>query len=83
MPLILFIQTTNKSVMGKMLHVDVSNFTSSTWASPSDNPCIQNSSCFGNNDGTTLKEICAIGLHNLWWFSFDQVTGDMFIGNVG
>ena len=83
MPLILFIQTTNKSVMGKMLRVDVSNFTSSTWASPSDNPCMQNSSCFGSNDGTTPKEIWAIGLRNPWRFSFDQVTGDMFIGDVG
>jgi glucose/arabinose dehydrogenase len=44
---------------------------------------MKSSVCFGNNDGTTPKEIWAIGLRNPWRFSFDRVTGDMFIGDVG
>jgi glucose/arabinose dehydrogenase len=66
-----------------MLRVDVSNFTSSTWTSPPDNPCMRNSSCFGSTDGTTPKETWAIGLRNPWRFTFDREMGDMYIADVG
>jgi glucose/arabinose dehydrogenase len=66
-----------------MLRVDVSDFKSSTWKSPPDNPCMKNSSCFGTNDTTTPKEIWAIGLRNPWRHTFDRETGDMFIADVG
>lgn len=74
-----FLFNTNKSDMGKMLRVNVS----SNWASPPDNPCVLNAACFGSIDGTTPKEIWAIGLRNPWRFSFDRATGDMFIADVG
>ena len=61
------------SFLGKMLRIDVDNGT--PYAIPPDNP-------FANDD-FTLDEIWAIGLRNAWRFSFDRVTGDMWIGDVG
>ena len=59
--------------LGKMLRIDVDN--GSPYAIPDDNP-------FADDD-FTLDEIWAIGLRNAWRFSFDQVTGDLWMGDVG
>jgi glucose/arabinose dehydrogenase len=42
---------------------------------PPDNPFVGN--------GAALDEIWAYGLRNPWRFSFDRLTGDLFIGDVG
>jgi glucose/arabinose dehydrogenase len=42
---------------------------------PSDNPFI--------NDADYRPEIWALGLRNPWRFSFDRLTGDLYIGDVG
>lgn len=55
------------SLLGKMLRIDVSG--SSGYTIPMGNPY--------NN------EIFAIGLRNPWRASFDRVTGDLYIGDVG
>jgi glucose/arabinose dehydrogenase len=44
---------------------------------PSTNPF------YGNSDPTIKKEIWAYGLRNPWRFSFDRLTGDLYIGDVG
>jgi glucose/arabinose dehydrogenase len=62
-----------QSLLGKMIRIDVNN--GSPYAIPADNPFI--------NDAATLNEIWAIGLRNPWKFSFDRLTGDMWIGDVG
>ena len=54
-------------LLGKILRLDVNN--GDTYSIPSDNP-------FGN-------EIWAYGLRNPWRISFDQGTGDLYIGDVG
>ncbi len=59
--------------LGKMLRIDVRN--TSTYNIPSDNPFIGFSSI--------LNEIWAIGLRNPWRYSFDKMTGDLWIGDVG
>jgi glucose/arabinose dehydrogenase len=66
-----------QSLLGKMLRIDVSTATS--YAIPADNPY------FGDNDpaDTVLDEIWAIGVRNPWKYSFDRLTGDMWIGDVG
>jgi glucose/arabinose dehydrogenase len=55
------------SLLGKILRVDVNS--GDPYAIPADNP-------FGN-------EVWAYGLRNPWRLSFDRLTGDLFIGDVG
>jgi glucose/arabinose dehydrogenase len=61
------------TLLGKLLRVDVDN--GSTYLIPSDNPFV--------DDPEARGEIWALGLRNPWRFSFDRVTGDLFIGDVG
>ncbi len=57
---------------GKLLRIDVS--TAKGYAVPPDNPYV----------GTQgLDEIVAIGLRNPWRNSFDPLTGDLYIADVG
>ncbi|MEO8354767.1 MAG: PQQ-dependent sugar dehydrogenase, partial [Chloroflexota bacterium] len=56
-----------KTLLGKILRLDVDS--AEPYVAPSDNP-------FGN-------EIWAYGLRNPWRLSFDRVTGDLYIGDVG
>ncbi len=55
------------TLLGKILRLDVDS--AEPYAVPADNP-------FGN-------EIWAYGLRNPWRISFDQLTGDLYIGDVG
>lgn len=62
--------------LGKILRIDVSNSSaSSLYAVPPDNPFVGNAAYF--------PEIWSLGLRNPWRFSFDRLTGDMWIGDVG
>jgi glucose/arabinose dehydrogenase len=55
------------SLLGKILRLDVNK--GEPYSIPADNP-------FGN-------EVWAYGLRNPWRISFDHVTGDLWIGDVG
>jgi glucose/arabinose dehydrogenase len=55
------------TLLGKILRLDVNS--AQPYAIPADNP-------FGN-------EIWAYGLRNPWRMSFDKLTGDLYIGDVG
>ncbi len=60
-------------LLGKMLRIDVdSGFP---YAIPASNPFA--------GPGNPRDEIWALGLRNPWRFSFDRLTGDMWIGDVG
>jgi glucose/arabinose dehydrogenase len=59
--------------LGKMLRIDVNS--GSPYGIPANNP-------FVNTPGAK-REIWALGLRNPWRWSFDRLTGDLFIGDVG
>ncbi|MEZ4668673.1 MAG: PQQ-dependent sugar dehydrogenase [Anaerolineae bacterium] len=61
------------SLLGKILRIDVDNGT--PYGIPADNPYA--------SVGVFLPEIWAMGLRNPWRFSFDQLTGDLYIADVG
>jgi len=58
---------------GKILRIDVDNGL--PYSIPPDNPFI--------NDANVLDEIWSLGWRNPWRFSFDRLTGDMWVADVG
>jgi glucose/arabinose dehydrogenase len=61
------------SLLGKLLRIHVDDGTS--YHIPPDNP-------YQGHSGVR-EEIWAYGLRNPWRFSFDRVTGELYIGDVG
>ncbi|HLK29488.1 MAG TPA: PQQ-dependent sugar dehydrogenase [Puia sp.] len=68
----------NKTVLlAKILRIDVSNVSvAEPYAIPPTNP-------FADSSGNIRKEIWAYGLRNPFRASFDPVTNDLWIGDVG
>jgi uncharacterized repeat protein (TIGR03806 family) len=62
------------TLLGAMLRIDVGDGTSGSYTIPADNP-------FVNSAGR--PEIFAYGLRNPWRWSFDHITGDLWLGDVG
>ncbi|MCC6155555.1 MAG: PQQ-dependent sugar dehydrogenase [Candidatus Hydrogenedentes bacterium] len=60
-------------LLGKILRIDVHK--RDPYTIPADNP-------FANSE-FARPEIWAFGLRNPWRFSFDSLTGDLYIGDVG
>ncbi len=64
------------TILGKILRIDVNGTTGNKpYAIPADNPFVSNSAY--------LPEIYAMGVRNPWRWSFDRLTGTMWIGEVG
>lgn len=62
-----------ENLYSTMLRLDVDS--GSPYGIPADNPFV--------GDPGALPEIWAYGLRNPWRFSFDRLTGDLYIGDVG
>ncbi|HEY7683958.1 MAG TPA: PQQ-dependent sugar dehydrogenase [Gemmatimonadales bacterium] len=60
-------------LLGKMLRIDVDG--ASPYTIPPDNPYVTRSGWLG--------EIWQLGLRNPWRWSFDRVTGDLWLSDVG
>jgi glucose/arabinose dehydrogenase len=60
-------------LLGKLLRINVRGVP--TYTIPATNPFTQTSGA--------RREVWAYGLRNPWRFSFDRVTGDLYIGDVG
>jgi len=64
------------SLLGKMIRLNVDNFTTPPYFTvPASNPFVGSS--------TVYDSIYALGLRNPWRWSFDKLTGDMWIADVG
>ena len=65
------------SLLGKMLRIDVNQNVDVPphYGIPPDNPFV--------GAGDPPDEVWAKGLRNPWRFSFDRLTGDLWIGDVG
>ncbi|MGD9045012.1 MAG: PQQ-dependent sugar dehydrogenase, partial [Desulfobacterales bacterium] len=61
------------TLVGKMLRIDVDAGT--PYGIPPDNPYF--------SSGGAREEIWASGLRNPWRFSFDRLTGDLYLADVG
>jgi len=62
-----------RELLGKMLRIDVDH--GSPYSIPDTNPFY--------GDTAVANEIWALGLRNPWRYSFDRLTGDLWIGDVG
>ena len=62
------------SLLGKILRIDVETSTNG-YSIPPNNPLVMNPSA--------QPEIWALGLRNPWRISFDRLTGDLFVADVG
>ena len=63
-----------QALWGKILRIDVDG--DQPYGIPADNPA-------NTNNPNLLPEIWAWGLRNPWRFSFNSVTGDLYIADVG
>lgn len=61
-----------RSMLGKMLRIDVEG---DPYRVPASNPFV--------GDASILPEIWALGLRNPWRYSFDRLTGDLWMADVG
>ena len=67
------------TLLGKMLRIDVTADLSTPYLIPPDNPWAG-----AETDGPQVRdEIWAFGLRNPWRYSFDRLTGDLWIADVG
>jgi glucose/arabinose dehydrogenase len=67
---------TKSTLLGKILRIDVDNVDfDRPYGIPADNPF--------SFDPTFAPEVWAYGLRNVWRFSFDRTTGDLYLGDVG
>jgi glucose/arabinose dehydrogenase len=62
-----------RTLLGAMLRLDID--ADQPYAVPASNPFV--------GDAAVRDEIWAIGLRNPWRYSFDRLTGDLYVGDVG
>lgn len=65
-----------KSLLGKILRIDVDGSSKGNYGIPADNP-------FTGNPDEAAEEVFAYGLRNPWRMSFDTETGALWVGDVG
>jgi glucose/arabinose dehydrogenase len=73
------------TLLGKMLRIDISSgIGASLYRIPAGNPFFGNPFCGNGGAGTrACPEIFAIGFRNPWRWSFDRVTNQLWVADVG
>jgi glucose/arabinose dehydrogenase len=67
------------TLLGKMLRLDVTSDPAQPYTIPPDNPWVA-----ADWNGVDVRdEVWAVGLRNPWRYSFDRLTGDLWIADVG
>ncbi len=65
-----------ETALGSLLRIDVNSTTGNkAYGIPADNPFV--------NHEKALPEIFAYGFRNIWRLSFDRLTGDLWVADVG
>jgi len=74
-----------QTMLGKVLRIDIAAASSTTtYAIPSNNPYAGNARCNANGTGSAnCPEIYAYGFRNPWRWSFDRVSGQLWLNDVG
>ena len=75
-----------RTLLGKMLRIDVSaSNATTTYTIPAGNPFAANPRCnvSGTSSTANCPEIYAYGLRNPWRWSFDRVSGELWLADVG
>lgn len=67
------------TLLGAMLRIDVTSDPAQPYLIPAGNPWVTESW----NGQAVRDEIWGLGLRNPWRYSFDRVTGDLWIADVG
>ncbi|HEV8262297.1 MAG TPA: PQQ-dependent sugar dehydrogenase [Burkholderiales bacterium] len=71
------------TLLGKMLRIDVGAEAATTYTIPSTNPFAANPKCGPGTNTQSCPEIYAYGFRNPWRWSFDRLTGQLWVGDVG
>jgi glucose/arabinose dehydrogenase len=72
------------TLLGKILRIDVDAPTGGLpYRIPAGNPYAANAPCDQGSGDQPCPEIYAYGFRNPWRFSFDPVTGELWVGDVG
>jgi glucose/arabinose dehydrogenase len=63
-----------ETLLGKLLRIDPATGGTTPYSIPDSNPFV---------GGAGADEVWSLGLRNPWRFSFDRLTGDLVVGDVG
>jgi glucose/arabinose dehydrogenase len=72
------------TLLGKILRIDVDDAAGGLpYRIPDGNPYAANAPCADGRGEQACPEIYAYGFRNPWRWSFDRVTGELWVGDVG
>ena len=72
------------TLLGKLLRIDVANSSVATpYTIPPSNPFAANPRCTGGTGAANCPEIYAYGFRNPWRWSFDRVSNELWLNDVG
>jgi glucose/arabinose dehydrogenase len=72
------------TLLGKIVRIDVDRTAPGLrYAIPADNPFVGNAACPSGTGAASCAELYAWGFRNPWRWSFDRLSGELWVGDVG